>query len=515
MNQASPRNTRPTVAVLILTLLIAAGSAFAQERGGTLTIGLDTEPSALAPWRSGDANAHRVYSALYETLVGQYDSLEIVPGLAHSWDVSVDGLVYTFYLNEGVTYHNGEPFNAEAVAWNFDRWLNAPADYLTSVSGVAGTEVLDEHTIQVTLDAPNIRFLITLANYTQAILPPQAVQDLGEDFSFRPVGTGPFRFERWISDSEIVLTAYPDYWRAGADGQPLPYLDGVSFRILPDASTRHTALVIGDIDLDATISPSNVADIESRDNFTVFNEPGVGYMGLRMLMTSEPFDDVRVRQAVSWAIDREVINQAAYFGLAQTGSGMYSPTTPAYMPDYDPYSPRDLERARSLLAEAGYAGGFDMDIIVAVPLFQVVAEVLQAQLAEVGIRVSVVVVERGTFLDGIVSRDWHSFVDSLTGRVDPYDYYSHLECGALYNGHEYCNEEVDQAALRDGVASYTDLLDPDRITLYEDTMRQVVEDAPLAIILYPPMLYAWNADIQDLTVNPAGRLFYFNAWRAQ
>ncbi len=514
LRHGTPTKNRNALAALLLSIAILfSGSALAQQYGGNLTIGLDTEPSALAPWRSGDANAHRVYTAIYETLVMQYDSLAITPGLAHDWDASDDGLTYTFHLVEGITFHNGEAFNADAVAWNFDWWMNAPAGYLVSVSGVAGTEVIDEYTIAVTLEAPNSRFLITLANHTQAILPPQAVEEQGEDFGFQPVGTGPFMFERWLSDSEIALVRNPDYWRTAENGDSLPYLDTVTYRILPDASTRHTALVIGDIDLDVTISPSNVADIESRSGFTVFNEPGVGYMGLRMLTTAEPFTDVRVRQAVSWAIDREAINQAAYFGLAETGSGMYSPTTPAYDPDFDPYSPRDLEKARELLDEAGYSGGFDMEIIVAVPLFQIVAEVLQAQLAEVGVRVSVVVVERGTFLDGIVSRDWHSFVDSLTGRVDPYDYYGHLECDALYNGHDYCNEVVDQMAMHDGVSNYTDLLDPERIELYEEAVRMVIEDAPLAVILYPPMLYAWNSDIHDLVVNPAGRLQYMETWK--
>jgi peptide/nickel transport system substrate-binding protein len=509
---------RPPNILLLGTVLIALllGSVmFAQEpnRGGTLVVGFNAEPSSLAPWRSGDTNTHRVYSAIYETLVGQYETLEIMPGLAESWEVSEDGTVYTFDLREGITFHNGEEFNAEVARWNVDRWINAPDGYINRISGVASTEVVDDYTLQVTLAAPNNRFLIDLASGLRSILPPQAVEERGEDFSFNPVGTGPFMFERWISDSEIALVRNPNYWRTDENGEALPYLDGIVFRTLPDASTRHTSLITGEIDLDTTISPENVADLESRDEFVVYNEPGVGYMGLRMLMTESPFDDVRVRQAVSWAIDRESINQAAFFGLATTGSGMYSPPTPGYEEDYDPYSPRDLERARQLLTEAGYPNGFSMDIVVAVPLFQIVAEVLQAQLAEVGINVNIQSVERGTFLDGIVSREWQAYVDSLTARVDPYDYYSHLECDAVYNGHDYCNEQVDQMALRDGLANFTEIMDPERIALYEEAHRMVMDEAPLAVILYPPTLYAWHTNIHDLAINPAGRVFYFDTWK--
>lgn len=508
MNLTLSRSFR-VLAIVLLMLSFLTGALATGQSGGILNIGLNAEPSSLAPWRSGDTNTHRIYNALFDTLVGQYETLEVVPGLAHSWDVSEDGLVYTLFLHQGVTFHNGEVFNAEVAKWNMDRWINPPQGYINGISGVASAEVIDEYTLQVTLTAPNNRFLINIAGGLRSILPPQAVTELGEDFSFNPIGTGAFMFEGWVSDSAITLVRNPNYWRLDADGNNLPYLDGIVFRTLPDSSTRHTALITGGIDMDTTISPENVADLESRDNFVVYNEPAVGYMGLRMLMTQAPFDDVRVRQAVSWAIDREAINQAAYFGLAVTGSGMYGPLTPGYEAEYDPYSPRDLVKARELLSEAGYPSGFSMEIIVAIPLFQLVAEVIQAQLAEVGINVSIQFVERGTFLDGIVERQWITYVDSLAGRVDPFDYYSHLECEALYNGHDYCNEQVDQMALRDGLSQFVDPFDPERLALYNQAHRMVMEDAPLAVILYPPTLYAWNSSVKGLSINPAGRVWYF------
>ncbi len=509
--------TRFLSTLLALTLLLAfATTVVAQDqptRGGTLVVAYETEPHSLAPWRSGDANAHRVYNALYDNLVEQLADLSIVPSLAHSWDVSDDGLVYPFYLRDDVVFHNGEPFNAEVAKWNMDRWADPADGYIFGLStDIVSSEVVDEYTFRVNLGAPDVKFLIDVANKLRGVLPMGAVEEVGEAFSFNPVGTGPFKFDAWITDSEIRLVRNDDYWQTDERGEALPYLDGIVFRTLPDASTRHTALVTGEIDMDTIVAPENTADAEARDNIAVYNEPGVGYIALRLRSTQPPLDDVRVRQAISWAVDREAVNQAAFFELAFPGSTLYSPPTPGFDPDYEPYG-RDLEKARALLAEAGHAGGFTMDMIASSPINQIIAEVLQANLAEVGIRVNVQLLERGSFLDGIVQRQHESYVDRITGRTDPSDYYGHLECDATYNGHDYCNPTVDQLAMRDGRSNYSDLQDPERLALYRETERMVMEDAPLVILVHPPYVFAWNADARDIVVTPAGRTFWTNAWK--
>ena len=508
---------RLLVKLLALTLALAfVAGAIAQDQptyGGTLVVAYETEPHSLAPWRSGDANAHRVYNALYDNLVEQLADLSIVPGLAHAWDVSDDGLVYTFYLRDDVTFHNGEPFDAEVAKWNMDRWASPPDGYIFGLTtDIVSSEVIDQYTLRVTLGAPDVKFLIDVSNKLRAVLPMGAVEDAGEAFSFNPVGTGPFKFDAWITDSEIRLVRNEDYWQTDDQGNALPYLDGIVFRTMPDSSTRHTALVTGEIDMDTIVGPENVADAEARENLAVYNEPGVGYIALRLLTTEPPLDDVRVRQAIAWAVDREAVNEAAFFGLAFPGSTLYSSPTPGFDPDYEPYG-RDLERARALLAEAGYAGGFDLQMIASSPVNQIIAEVLQANLAEVGIRVSVQLLERGSFLDGIVQRRHQSYVDRITGRTDPSDYYGHLECDATYNGHDYCNPTVDQLALFDGRANFTDLLDPERLALYRETERMVMEDSPLVTLVHPPYVFSWNADAHGIVVTPAGRTFWTHAWK--
>lgn len=503
--------------IVTLALAAAASLGLAQDTptyGGTLVVAYNTEPSSLAPWRSGDTNTHRVYNALYDNLVELQADLSIAPGLANTWEVSDDGLVYTFHLRDDVVFHNGEVFDADVAKWNLDRWASPPDGYIYGVNAqITQTEVIDATTVRVTLAQPDGRFLSDLANKLRGMLAPGAVEALGEDFSFSPVGTGPFVFDSWVTDSEIRLVRNADYWRYDDAGNQLPYLDGIVFRTMPDGSTRHTALVTGEIDIDTNTAPENVADAEARANISVYNTPGVGYMALRLLMTQPPLDDVRVRQAISWAVDREAVNEFAYFGLAFPGSTLYSPPTPGFDPDYEPYG-RDLERARALLAEAGLAGGFDMNIIAASPASQTIAEVLQANLAEVGIRVTVQLLERGTFLDGIVAREHTAYVDSITGRTDPSDFYDHLECGAAFNGHDYCNPLVDEMTLRTGRSDFSDLLAPERIAIYREAERIVMEDAPLVVLVHPPYIFAWNVDAHGIVVTPAGRTFWTTAWKS-
>ncbi len=508
---------RLRLTLIALALAAVAGLAAAQDTptyGGTLVVAYNTEPSSLATWRSGDTNTHRVYNAIYDNLVEQRADLTIAPGLAHDWEVSDDRLVYTFHLRDDVVFHNGETFDATAAKWNLDRWA-APADgeIYGLNADITQTEVLDDQTVRVTLAAPDGKFLIDLSNKLRGMLAPGAVEALGDDFSFNPVGTGPFKFDSWVTDSEIRVVRNENYWRQDEAGNQLPYLDGIVFRTMPDASTRYTALVTGEIDIDTNTAPENVADAEARDNLAVYNEPGVGYMALRLLTTMPPLDDVRVRQAIAWAVDREAVNEFTYFGLAFPGSTLYSPPTPGFDPSYEPYG-RDLERARALLADAGYADGFDMNIIAASPVSQTIAEVLQANLAEVGIRVTVELLERGTFLDGIIQRRHMAYIDSITGRTDPSDFYDHLECGATYNGHDYCNPEVDEMTLRSGRSDFSDLQDPERLEIYRQAERIVIEDAPLVILVHPPYIFTWNKDARDIVVTPAGRTFWTTAWKA-
>jgi peptide/nickel transport system substrate-binding protein len=505
--------TRLAIGMLILAAAVAAHAQEAPRHGGSLTIAYDYEAASLATWRSGDTNTHLVYMALYDSLVNKSETGEISPSLAHSWEVSDDRRTYTFHLHEGVSFHNGVAFDADVVALNFERWTDPPAGALNALTNIESVRVVDAATIEVTLETPDNQFLILLGSRLRGIVEPGAVEELDEGFGRAPVGTGPFKFVRWLTDSEIVLERNDAYWQVDEHGNALPYLDELVFRVIPQSSSRHTALVTGSVDVDTTVAPENVADLEERGGFEVLNIPA-GYVALRLRVTEPPLDDVRVRQAISWAVDREAINEAIYFGLATPGDGLFSPVLLGYEPGYHPYRPRDLDLARSLLVEAGYPDGFSLDVIASVPLLQAAAELVQAQLAEIGINVNIQLVERGVYLDGIVAREWEAYIDQLTGRTDPAYFFQHLSCDFPYNGHDYCNPEIDQLTRVDGVAEFASLTDPARVALYQDANRAVMEDAPLVVLVYRPTLFAWDAQVQGIAVNPVGRAFWERAWIA-
>lgn len=501
---------------LAAALALSLGVAAAQPSpsvGGTLTIAYDYEAASLATWRSGDTNTHLVYMALYNSLVDKSENGDITPSLAERWDVSPDRRTYTFHLQRGVTFHNGVAFDADVVKWNFDRWISPPEGAINGLSNIEDVRVVDPQTIEVTLVNPDNQFLILLGSRLRGIVEPGAVEQLGEAFGRNPVGTGPFRFESWLADSEIVVTRFEDYWETDAGGRQLPYLDRLVFRVIPQSASRHTALVTGSVDVDTTVSPENVADLLGRGSHDVLNIPA-GYVALRLRTTQAPLDDVRVRQAISWAVDRDAINEAIYFGLATPGEGLFSPVLLGYDPEFKPYWPRDLAQARALLADAGYPNGFDLTIVASVPILQAAAELVQAQLAEIGVRVSIQLVERGVYLDGIIAREWESYIDQLTGRTDPTYFFQHLSCGFPYNGHDYCNPALDQLARVDGVVNYASLNDPERVELYERANRIVMEDAPLVVLVYRPTLFAWRNVVHGIAVNPVGRAFWEEAWIA-
>lgn len=483
------------------------------KNGGTLRVAYNTEPSSLAPWRSGDTNTHYVYQALYNALVEQNDKMEIVPGLAESWSVSPDGLKYTFKLRKGVKFHDGEAFNANAAKFMVDLWtVNLPKDGINKLNGVKSYKVVDEYTFEMELETPNNQFLITMASKLRSMLSPKAVQAAGEDFGRKPVGTGPFKFDKWVTDSTITLVKNPDYWEKDAGGAALPFLDKMEFKKIPDATVRRTALLTGEIDFDTAVAADG-ADEVSKAGMTLFNKPGMGYVALRVLTTKAPFDKKEVRQALAWAADREAINKAIYFGKAFPGYTMYSPPTPGFK-DTKAYGPRNVAKAKELLTKAGYANGFEMELIIASSASQPLAELIQAQYKEIGVTVKIKMLERGTFLDGIGKRQHISYIDGIAGRTDPNAYYEHLACGFIYNGHDYCNKELDQMS-KDGISKFTNVSDPKRLELYQKMEAIVLEDMPLIPLIHPPLLHAWSSKFDGVSVTPAGRIFWTQAFQAK
>jgi peptide/nickel transport system substrate-binding protein len=362
--------------------------ANAVKTGGVLVVGIPSDIKWTDPALVDDGASIYVWQNVFETLVTLKPGTggDIVPSLADSWTVSDDGLTYTFTLHDGIKFHDGTDFNADAVKVNFDRWINIPESYTTTsglgytyyieqvigvgdATNIASTEAPDPSTFVLTLKAPNSAFLVTMTLPVFGISSPAALEagDASDpDFKNNKyaqggppaaVGTGPFMFKEWVLGDHVTIDKNPSYWNAAAGG---PYLDSVTFRPLTDSTALVNALQSGDIDLTQTFAPVDVPTVQSDPNLQFYDRGSACNVGvLAMNQTHKPFDNLKIRQAVAYAIDRQALVDA-YFG--ETGVVLKNWAPPGTLfandlavPDYDP------DMAKQLIAESGVTDlSFDM-----------------------------------------------------------------------------------------------------------------------------------------------------------
>lgn len=368
-----------------------------------------------------------IFDRLVDVEVGTDGNSKIVPSLAESWDISDDGLEYTFHLRQGVKFHNGNDFTAEDVAYTFHRMLTVEGgvntEFIDQIKGadellagetdtLEGVEVVDDYTIKVTLKEPFAGFLASISSPGVSIYDSEATEAAGDQFGMDPavtVGTGPFEFSSWSFNNQLVLTRNEDYWK-GASGLP-----GVVIKIIPDTETQSMMFESGELDI---LDLDYAAD--SADRFTetypdqIVQGPRVGIVYFTMNFNKEPFQDVRVRKAVQMSIDRQAILDALYGGRGQVEQGIFPHGLIGFNPDQEEIK-YDPEAAKALLAEAGYADGFDMEIAAdssASDTMTMALEIVSDQLAEVGIRAEIKNYDESTWLETRKSGELGSFIST-------------------------------------------------------------------------------------------------------
>ena len=368
-----------------------------------------------------------IFDRLVDVEVGTDGNSKIVPSLAESWDISDDGLEYTFHLRQGVKFHNGNDFTAEDVAYTFHRMLTVEGgvntEFIDQIKGadellagetdtLEGVEVVDDYTIKVTLKEPFAGFLASISSPGVSIYDSEATEAAGDQFGMDPavtVGTGPFEISSWSFNNQLVLTRNEDYWK-GASGLP-----GVVIKIIPDTETQSMMFESGELDI---LDLDYAAD--SADRFTetypdqIVQGPRVGIVYFTMNFNKEPFQDVRVRKAVQMSIDRQAILDALYGGRGQVEQGIFPHGLIGFNPDQEEIK-YDPEAAKALLAEAGYADGFDMEIAAdssASDTMTMALEIVSDQLAEVGIRAEIKNYDESTWLETRKSGELGSFMST-------------------------------------------------------------------------------------------------------
>lgn len=504
------------ISLMALSALIIWGSAAA---AGTLNYPVDADPEHLDAWRSTTTATRRVLVNVYEgltTFAG--DSGEVIPALAESWDISADGLTYTFHLRHGVNFQEAEgvtyadrEMKADDVEWSLLRYLTEDTaisehpEYLQALSGsaaflagetdtVAGFKVVDDYTVEMTLDAPNHRFLADLVN--AYVVPREALDALGSSLSNKPVGTGPFLFERWTRDDQLVLKANPDYWEGA------PSLDGVVFYNVPDATTGMLQYRQGELDLLLAFPEGQLESIKQEYSADYHEAAGlnVRYWGFKM--TEPPFkDNVKLRQAFNYAVDRDLIWNVLMEGARVPGDlGVLPPDMPAANVAGYPYDP---ELAKAALAEAGYPGGVGLEPIT---LYYFASDsdaphvALQDMLAQIGVSIILQKEDNSTYWTHVGEPDVTFFLSGWSADfADPSEVLDFLFAHGR-DDTKYDNLEVD--ALLDQARATSD---PDaRNAIYLKAHELIMADAPWIVSGYSKISYLLKPNITDFQVSAPG-----------
>jgi peptide/nickel transport system substrate-binding protein len=505
-----------TARLALLALILALGAAVpaGAQPAGTLVVGLVAEPVNLDPAQVTDLNSNRVGRRIAETLVTFPDeSTQIVPGLAESWAVSKDGLRYTFKLRKGVSFHDGTPLDAEAVKFSIERQINPehPFNKLGKYpfanfffGNIKAVEVVDPLTVEFVLKEPRASFLAVLTAGAASIVSPTAVKKYGQDYALTPVGTGPFKYAAWERGQRVVLEKNPSYWRFPVK------LDRVIYRPIVEDQARLTELLTGALDLIVGTPPDYVGQLEANPKVTLLKQVGahVWYLGINN--QKKPFDDKRVRQALNYAVNKDAIVRDVLKGTGSLSVGPVLPKTWGADGGLKPY-PYDPERARKLLAEAGYPGGFTTTLWVpesgsGMQSPVAMSTVIQSNLKAVGVNVSLQTMEWGAYLAKLRSKEQELFALSwMAGNEDPdMVMYPLLHSSqwtpngpnrALYKNEKF-DEILHQARLT------TD--EKKRADLYRQAQRILVDDAPWIFVDHEIQVVATRAGLKGFKLHPSG-----------
>lgn len=491
-------------ALLLGLLLISCSGGEGEAAGGASTGGnttgapvirmaVTTDPDGLDPHATASASTFQVTSNIYETLVTVDEQGVIIPALAESWTVSEDGLVLTFTLREGATFSNGLACDAQAVKASFERLLSQGVrsqDY----SGISGIDVIDERTISFTFSELNVSAL-TLFAYPWAAVVDASAQDLRTN----PVGTGPYMLSSWVPQQELLLTANPSY-------TGVRHVDNVEFIMMPDMTSQVTALRGGQVDI-ILVTGDLVGQFEGDDAWSILAAPGNGLQLMAMNNASPALSDVRVRQAINHAVDKDALIEGVWWGYGEP-IGSHFPVVLSEYVDTNGLYPYNPDRARELLAEAGYVDGLTLEMYLPrnyqeyVNAGLVIADYLKA----VGINVSVQIVEWATWLSDIYNgRGYDLTVVGHTGRLDAYSLLSRYRSSSAENYLNYSDPAFD--ALLD---EYSVTVDEARRTEIAHEMQQrLAEAVPGLYIQDPIQIYVTPSSLKGFKVFPIN-IFAFN-----
>ena len=496
---------------LVVALLTLMGTVFAQ---GPLIIAQGTDAVTLDANDITDSPSATVASHITETLFDLTPEGEIVPHLVESYEVSDDGLVWTLNVRQGVMFHDGTPFDAEAVRFNIERLINPENAFTFAflLSRISTVEVVDSSTVLITLGEPFAPLLAHLTHSSTSMQSPTAIETFGDAYGENPVGTGPFRFVSWQRGQRIDLARNDDYWGT------LPGVESVRFLAVPEGTTRMALVEAGEAHVAVRVPPQDVMRLNAAPGISVDQTSSVRTIYIYFNHTIAPFDDVRVRQAFNFAVNNEDIVEFVLGGAARVSDAPISPGVFGYTPvgNYD----HNPELARELLAEAGFADGLSVTLFSPNGRYLQdiqISEAIQSQLADVGVDVTIETLEWSAYLELTNRPPGENTVPfamlgwgTVTGDAD-YGLFAlfHTEqwVPSGSNRSFYSNPEVD--ALLNEARSTTD--QSLREELYAQAMQIIWDDAPWLFLHSETQLTAVRDEVEGLVIHPTERVLALNA----
>ena len=477
-----------------------ASSAAAQ---GNLRIGLAEDPDNLDPTTAGSYVGRIVLAAMCDKLFDIDANLNIAPQLALAHETSEDGKTVTIKLRPGVKFHDGEPFDAEAVKFTLDRHMNMQGSFRKAeLSQIDRVEVADPLTVRLSLKAPFSPLIAQLTDRAGMMVSPKAVKEAGDKFVAKPICAGPFRFAERVVQDRIVLDRFADYW-----DKDRIHVDRVTYRSMPDSTVRLANLRSGALDLIERVLATDIAAVRGDNRLKLLTGPSLMYTGLTINLANtdqakNPLGEhAKVRQALELTIDRDALNKVVFNGEFIPGNQWSSPTNPYYIGKF-PIPPRNVDKAKALIKEAGVATPITVDLMVPnQPDLRQVAEVVQAMAAEAGFDLKLRLTEFATSLAEGTKGNFQAYLIGWSGRLDPdQNVINHLGCNTPFNWGKYCSEKT-QAALNEARLS----TDPARRKVsYEAALTQIEADRPLIYLYHQALIFAYSAKLEGYRQAPDG-----------
>jgi len=497
-----------TMLILALALTGCAGGntdtgTEVSEVKDTIIIAQGADAKSLDPHATNDQPSSRVSKQIYSRLVEMNEEMEIVSGAAESWTF-VDDTTVEFKLREGVKFHNGEELKASDVKFTLDRMMESKK-VAHIIEAVTGVEVIDEYTVQVKTEEPFGPLLSHLTHTAASILNEKAVTEAGDDYGQAPVGTGPYKFVSWSAGDKITLESFAEYF----DGEAA--IKNVVFRNITEGTNRTIGLETGEIDVAYDIEPIDKQRVADDEKLQLVESPSLSYNYIGINTTKGPLTDVKVRQAINYAIDVETIIEVTEEGAAELATTPIGPRVFGHNADVQPYG-YDVEKAKALLAEAGYADGFSTTIWTNDnPVRMQIAQIVQAQLAEAGIDVVIEPLEWGSYLERTAKGEHDMFILGWTTVTADADYglyalYHSTQKGGAGNRDFYENAEVDELLEEGRMATDAEA----RKDAYGKAQEIIVAESPDVMLYYKTQNIGAQKGVKGFKLHPAGHHNIYN-----